>query len=334
MRIRRVITTVDSHTEGEPTRVVIGGIPKISGRTMLEKKKFLEENYSSLRKVLMREPRGHREMVGAVVTEPVHQESSFGVVFMNNRNYYNMCGHGTIGVATTVLELGMVFKKEPLTELKFDTPIGKVLVRAKIKEDSVESITFQNQPCFLYHKDIELNIPSFGKLRTDIVFGGNWFTLTRKEEICLEVSTNNLSKISDLAIAIRDTVNSQIQLRHPESGLKGEVDHMLFYGPPSNPQAHGKAIIVAGEGSVDRSPCGTGTSARMALLYAQGKLKLQEEFIHEGILGTLFYGTLVREVKVGHLTGVIPEIRGSAYVTGIHQFMIDQRDPLKDGFLI
>jgi proline racemase len=326
--------TVDSHTEGEPTRVVIAGIPKILGRTMLEKKKFLEEHYSSLRKVLMREPRGHREMVGAVLTEPVQEESSLGVVFMNNRNYYDMCGHGTIGVATTVLELGMVDRKEPITELKFDTPIGQVLVKAEIREDSVESITFQNQPCFLYQKDIELNIPPFGKLHADIVFGGNWFTLMNKEEIGLELSRNNLSKFLNLAIAIREIVNSKVELNHPESGLKGEVDHMLFYGPPSNPQAHGKGIIVAGEGSVDRSPCGTGTSARMALLYAQGKLKLQEEFIHEGILGTRFYGRLVREVKVGHLTGVIPEIRGNAYVTGIHQFMIDQQDSLREGFLL
>jgi proline racemase len=331
LRLATSIQAVDSHTMGEPTRIVTGGI-YVPGNTMAEKKHYLETEKDELRRALMLEPRGHDDMFGSILTQPTDPAADFGIIFMDGGGYLNMCGHGTIGAATVVLETGM---KKPLKEVEeviFETPAGLVRARAKMNGSSVESVTFQNVPSFVYRKNVIVSLPETGNVSVDIAFGGSFFALVSAESLGLRVEKSNAQKLIDYGIKLRNILNETLEVQHPELEHIKSIDLVEIYDSPTHPDADMKNAVIFGNGQVDRSPCGTGTCAKMAFLHDHKQLKLHTPFVYESILGTMFTGRLTGETMVGEFNAVIPEITGSAYITGFNQYVIDPDDPLKYGF--
>lgn len=325
MRFARSIMAVDSHTMGEPTRIVTGGVPNIPGKTMADKKAYLETQMDHVRTALMHEPRGHRDMFGSILTNPIHDEADFGIVFMDGGGYLNMCGHGSIGAVTVAVETGMVDAVEPVTQVAFDAPAGLIKARARVEKGVVKSVTIRNVPAFLYKENVTVNVPEIGGIKLDISFGGSFFALVDAKELGIKVTPANVDKLIKAGMAVMKAANSQIQVQHPELAHIRTIDLVEIYDEPTHPEADYKNVVIFGDGQADRSPCGTGTSAKMAALYAKGKLALNKEFVYESIIGTLFRGRLVENIRVGDFSAVVPEITGSAYITGFHQFVIEDR---------
>ena len=326
----RVLTTVDTHTAGEPTRVVVAGVPFIRG-SMGEKRRRLQEQYDSIRTVLMHEPRGHSGMFGAILTAPVHPEADLGVVFMDTGGYLAMCGHGSIGAVAAALATGLVERREPETVVVMDTAAGLVRARVEVGGQRVGQIAVENVPAFLWRSDLEI-VCALGPLRLDIAFGGNFFALVPAHRLGLTVDTHHLRELVSQGMEIRAAVNEQLEVLHPVEPHVSGVDLVEIYEEEPDDDIDCRNVVVFGDGQVDRSPCGTGTSAKMAALYAEGRLALGESFVNQSIIGTCFTGRLLREASVGGYPAVVPEIAGRAYVTGLQQFVIDPRDPLKAGF--
>lgn len=334
MNFSEGIKAIDSHTMGEANRIITGGIPNIPGETMLEKKEYLEENLDCLRTLTMHEPRGHKDMFGSIITNPTIDEADFGIIFMDGGGYLNMCGHGSIGAATVAIETGAVPIVEPITEIRFESPAGLIEARASIEDEKVKSISITNVPSFLYKEDIKIQVPGIGEITLDISFGGSFFAIVNAKQLGLELSPDNASRLKKAGLMIRDIVNKEIEIQHPTISKINTVDLVEIYDEPSHPDATLKNVVIFGDGQIDRSPCGTGTSAKMATLYAKGELKKGEEFVHESILGTLLTGKVLDTTRVGDYDSVITEITGSAYITGFNHFIIDENDPVKYGFCL
>jgi len=329
-----IISAIDTHTEGEPTRIILSGLPPILGATIPDKWAYIRENMDHLRRALMHEPRGHRDMFGAILTTPCNPEADYGLMYMDSGGFLTMCGHGTIGTATVLVEMGMVEAKEPETVVVFDTPAGLVKAHAVVEHGKVRSGWIENVPAFLYKADVPVEVEGLGKITVDISFGGNFFALVTSDQIGIPLELRRVKDLVDIGLRVRTAVNQQVPIEHPIEKHINKVELTEITGPAVHPEAHARNILIFGEGSVDRSPCGTGTCARMAEMYAKGQLKLGEPFVHESIIGSLFYGELLRELKVGPFSAVVPRISGRAYITGIQQFVIDPDDPMKYGFLV
>jgi proline racemase len=334
MKFSRMFTAIDSHTGGNPERVVIAGAPPIPGNTMLQKLKYVRDHLGYLRTFLVHEPRGHSNMYASLLTPPISKEADFGVLYLEPGGYATMCGHGTIAICTVLVETGMVQVREPVTQIVLDTPAGTVQAEVAVKGGVAESVTIQNVASFLYKPDVEVNVPEVGRVRVDIAYGGNFYAILPAESVGLEITPEHASEIISCGAQIWKAVNEQVEIHHPEEPEIDCVNYVEFSAPPTNPAAAMKNAVVVPPGGMDRSPCGTGTSAKMATLYARGKLGLDEEFVHESIIGSLFYGRLIAKTKVGPHTAVVPTIRGSAYIMGIQQFVLDPRDPFPAGFLL
>jgi proline racemase len=334
MRINRYFSCIDTHTGGEPTRTIIGGMPHIPGKTIVDKMTHLKENMDWLRTALMYEPRGHSVMSGVVLTEPIHPEADFGVIFIETGGYLPMCGHDTIGVSTALVETGMVPVQEPVTQIVLETPAGLTRVRVEVMNGAAKSVTFRNVPSFIFADDVEIDVPQMGKIKMDVAYGGNVYAILAADAIGTEICPENANKFIEKGRIIRDAVNAQIKIAHPEKPFINECTHVEFFGEPTLPEAHVKNTVLFGDVGIDRSPCGTGTSAKVACLYAKGKLSLHEEFIHESITGSVFKARAVEETRVGKYRAVIPEVTGSAHIMGLNQIFIDPDDPLKHGFLL
>ena len=332
MRFVKSIQAVDSHTMGEPTRVVTGGIPSIKGNTMPEKKAYLENNMDYVRTAIMHEPRGHKDMFGSIITAPTTEEADLGIIFMDGGGYLNMCGHGSIGAATIAVETGMVEVKEPYTDIVLEAPAGLVKAKVKVENGKAVEASIVNVPSFLYKEGVVIDVPNIGNVKVDISFGGSFFALVDSRELGIDICPENSTKLTEIGLMIRDIINSTVEIKHPTLEHIKTVDLVEIYGPAKNPKATYQNVVVFGEGQVDRSPCGTGTSAKMAAVYAKGKLNIGEDFIYESILGTMFKGRILEETMVGSYKGIIPEITGSAYITGFNHFVIDEDDPVKYGF--
>lgn len=335
MRFKKSIFAVDSHTMGEPTRVVVGGVPNIPGKTMPEKKAYLENQMDYLRTALMLEPRGHNDMFGSILTAPCSEEADFGIIFMDGGGYLNMCGHGTIGACTIAVETGMVPMVEPVTHVTLEAPAGIVKASVKVKGGKVQEVSFRNVPAFLYKRDVEVFLPSLNKkVKFDISFGGSFFGIINAKELGLKVEVPNAQELKKLALELRDRINKEVEIVHPLLPHIKTVDLIEIFDAPTHPEANYKNLVVFGQGQLDRSPCGTGTSAKLATLYEKKELKLNEEFVYESIIGTLFKGRVLEETQVGPYGAIIPEITGSAFITGFSQYVIDEDDPVKFGFTL
>lgn len=332
MRARHVINTIDSHTGGEPTRLVTSGIP-VRGDTLLAQRDYLRQHHDQLRSALMCEPRGHQGMFGAVICPRTHPGADFGIVWLDhNGSYLNMCGHGSIGIGAVAVECGLVEETAPVTRINVDMPAGPVEIIVNSENGRVSRAAVRNVPAFAYQLDIPLEVPGFGKIKADISFGGSFFGAIEGSKIGLEVIPENVSQLVEAGLAIRKALNEAVTVEHPLLDHIRSVDLFTIYGPSETPGVKYRNIHVFSDGSFDRSPGGTGTSHMMALLIAKGEMQLDEEIISESLTGAQFQGRAVKEVDVGGFKGIVPEFSGQAFLTGMHQFVIDDDDPLKAGF--
>ncbi|MBL7063878.1 MAG: proline racemase family protein [Anaerolineae bacterium] len=336
------LVTIDSHTAGEPTRLIVGGVPPIPGETIADKRLYLMREWDHIRLQLTSEPRGHRDMIAALVTEPTTEGADFGLIYMDARRYPYLCGHATIGAVTTLVEAGAVEAVEPETLVTIDTPSGPATAVAHVQGQKVESVTIRLSPSFVYGENQPLNVPGLGRIQVDTVCVGGFFAMVSAEQIGLALKPENAGRLIELGMAIIESANEQLTVCHPARPEVTTVDVTEFYDLSGHRQGRGLSAVIYGESHIDRSPCGTGTSAKMALLHHRGQLALNQPYINAGILGTTFEGRLVAETMVGDpstgsgqaLPAVVPEVRGSAHVTGVHQFVLDPRDPFPRGFLL
>lgn len=334
MRFKRLFTAIDSHTVGEPARIIVGGIPYIPGDTMFDKKRHIEEQWDDIRQLLMYEPRGHSAMSGAIVTAPTTPGADIGLVFIEVSGCLPMCGHDTIAACTVLLETGILPAKEPITNLVVDTPAGIVRAQVEVSEGGVKGVTFENVPSYLTLKDAEVDVPGIGRIVADISYGGNFYAILPAEMVGVPIEPQRASEFIRIGPKIRSALNEKYQVVHPENPMIRGVSHVMFTGPATNPEATMKNTVIYGPTGMDRSPCGTGTSARMTQLHARGQLPLNQPFVHESIVGSLFYGRLVGEVRVGEFPAVIPAVRGRAFISGFNTIVLDPEDPFPRGFLL
>ncbi len=333
MRARRCLTAVDSHTEGMPTRVVTGGVAPIPGATMLERKLHFEAEMDDLRLLLMREPRGHSAMSGAILQPPTRADADWGVLFIEVSGCLPMCGHGTIGVATVLVETGMVPVTEPETVVRLDTPAGLVEARVAVRDGRATAVTLRNVPSFLAAENQEVTVDGLGTVAYDMAFGGNFYALVDAASVGLDVDPALAPELVEAGLAVIDAVNAADRPVHPLDERIGGCHHVVFHLPGSG-GADARAASAIHPGWLDRSPCGTGTSARMAQLHAQGRLAIGQPFVNESVIGTRFTGRLAEETEVAGRRAVVPEITGRAWVTGMGQYLLDPDDPFPAGFAL
>ena len=345
------IKTIDSHTAGEPLRLVIDGLPSPEGRTMLEKRAWAQKRLDHLRQSIMLEPRGHTDMYGALLTEPVTPDGHAGILFMHNEGWSTMCGHGIIAVSTIAIERGLIWSKPlrqeaekrsgqeegqpPTVQLRYDTPAGRVDAQARVsyRGDAVrvDSVAFRNVPSFVFEPSLLVTIGT-RKIPVDIAFGGAFYAIVDAEAAGVPIDAAHLPELRKLGMLIAREVERLRQVVHPiDPGLAG-IYGTIFTAPAQLPDAHLRNVTVFADAEVDRSPCGTGTAAVMAVLNDMGLLLDDVPFIHESIVGTTFKGRVLERVEVGERPAIVPEIEGSAWITGEHTFLIDGDDPLKAGF--
>ncbi|GAA4662665.1 proline racemase family protein [Arthrobacter cryoconiti] len=333
MRSKRVFHSVESHTEGMPTRVIVGGVGTIPGATMAERRQWFMENSDDVRTLLMCEPRGHASMSGAILQPPTRADADYGVLFIEVSGLLPMCGHGTIGVATVLVETGMVDVVEPVTTIRLDTPAGLVVAEVAVEGGSAKSVTITNVPSFVLALDQSVQVEAFGEVHYDMAFGGNFYAIVDLDELGLPFSRVAKDQLLDAGLKIMDAINTQNMPIHPERADITGCHHVYLAAPGSTAQ-HSRHAMAIYPGWFDRSPCGTGTSARMAQLHARGALALNTDFVNESFIGTAFVGQLVAETTVAGLPAVIPTITGRAWITGTAQYHLDPEDPFQAGFLL
>ncbi|MCA8949868.1 MAG: proline racemase family protein [Planctomycetes bacterium] len=326
------ITAIDSHTAGEPTRIVTGGLPELAGRTMAERRAELASEHDHIRRGIVLEPRGHDAIVAAYLMAPCTAGADLGVVFANDAGYLGMCGHGAIGVATVAVTTGTVAAREPVTEVVLDTPAGVVRCRARVEGGKVRSVAITNVPSFMFRQRAIVPVHGFGKVAVDVAYGGNWFAFVEAEQLGLTVEKSHLRVLLDAAIAVREAlVREGVRGVHPDSGAEEIVDHVKLFVELPGEQPGARAMTLCPGVAYDRSPCGTGTSAKLAVLHAKGELEVGQTFVSESVLGTRFTARILEETRVGDHVAIVPEIEGSAWITGFQNFHFDPDDPCRFG---
>lgn len=329
-----MIDTIDAHTAGEPLRIITGGLPEIPGKTILEKRCYVSDNMDFLRTGLIWEPRGHADMYGAIVTEPVTSDGDLGVIFMHNEGYSTMCGHGIIALATVVLDTGMIKKEGDSPVLKMDTPAGRVTATAHRMNGKVKDVSFLNVPSFVYKQSQTANIPEIGTLEYDVVFGGAFYAICCAEDFQIGLNTKYFHQVINAGRQMKRFVMNSLEIKHPFEKDLSFLYGTIFVGLPQDPSHHSRNVCVFAEGEVDRSPTGTGVSARAALHYSQNELKIGQLITIESIIGTCFDVQVVETTQFGAFPAVIPEVTGSSFITGQNQFYFNPEDPLKNGFIL
>jgi trans-L-3-hydroxyproline dehydratase len=341
--------TIDAHAAGEPLRLIVDGFPSPRGRTMLEKREWVLAHADHLRRALMLEPRGHADMYGAILTEPVMPGSHAGVLFMHNEGYSTMCGHGIVAVTTIALERGLLLPGGDGTTVIYDSPAGTIRARARVRSGGavgsggsggeeteglrVESVAFVNVPSFVLHGGVTVKVGS-RHVRAEVAFGGAFYAIVDCEAVGLPIDVRHLAELRRVGMEIKDAIEAALTIAHPlEPGLHG-IYGTIFTGPASDERADLRNVTIFADAEVDRSPCGTGTAAVMAVIDAMGLLGAEKPFVHESLIGTRFSGRIASRTAVGEYQAIVPEIEGSAWITGEHTFLVDESDPLKDGFRI
>ncbi|MHC3389538.1 proline racemase family protein [Streptomyces lavendulocolor] len=333
MRTRHVHHAVDSHTEGMPTRVITGGIGTVPGATMADRRRHFADHLDHVRTLLMYEPRGHAAMSGAILQPPTRPDADFGVLFIEVSGLLPMCGHGTIGVATVLVETGMVPVTEPVTTVRLDTPAGLVRADVRVVDGAATSVTLTNVPAFAVALDRTADVPGLGQVAYDLAYGGNFYAFVELDALGLPFDRSRKDDLLAAGLAVMDAINATDRPVHPEDPGIGGVKHVYLAAPGSDATRSRHAMAIH-PGWFDRSPCGTGTSARMAQLHARGLLPLDRDFVNESFIGTRFTGRLTGTTTVGGLPAVVPAITGRAWITGTAQYFLDPDDPFPAGFLL
>ena len=324
---------LDGHTCGNPVRLVAGGGPLLKGATMSERRQDFLANHDWIRKALMFEPRGHDVMSGSILYPPTQADCDVGILFIEVSGCLPMCGHGTIGTVTIAVENGLVSPAK-LGELALDAPAGRVLARYKHDGRFVESVRISNVASYLAAHDVKIDVPGIGELAFDISYGGNFYAILELQKNFGGLETMSGGDVLRLSPIVRNLLNEKIQPVHPENGTIRGVSHIMWTGKPRDAKAHARNAVFYGDKAIDRSPCGTGTSARMAQLAARGKLKVGSDFVHESIIGSLFEGRVESEARVGNHDAIVPSIGGWARQHGINTIFVDERDPFAHGFQV
>lgn len=341
-----MISAVDAHAGGEPGRVIIGGVLDVPGRTMFEKKVHLETHADGLRKLMLREPRGYPALCCNLILPPTRPEADAGFIIMEQVEYPPMSGSNTICVTTVLIETGMVAVTEPTTKLMLETPAGVIEVTAEVVHGKATKVTFQNVPAFAVHLDVKVEVRGLGTVTVDVAYGGMFYVIAEAAQVGLQLTPDEGRDIVRIGEMIKAATREQLPVVHPENPEIAGVTIAELTAPPTHPHAAAKNTVIVSTGTLDwerpeswmatldRSPCGTGTCARMAALHAKGRLPLHQDFPHEGILGTIFTGRLIGETRVGQYRAVIPTVSGRAWITGIAQYVIDAEDPFPNGFTV
>jgi len=328
------ITTIDAHTAGEPLRVFTSGYPELPGRTILEKRQYALDHVDSIRRAVMWEPRGHADMYGCVLTPPVTPDGDVGVVFMHNEGYSTMCGHGIIGLVKVGLDCGLLKIDGEPPVIRIDTPAGRVTATADRTGGVVDRVAFRNVPSFVLESDLTVDVPGIGPLRTDIAFGGAFYAYVDAEDVGVEIVPANYRRIIDVGMRIKRAVMDGYEIVHPE----GDPGLNFLYGTiivqKATDPVHSRNVCVFADGEVDRSPTGTGVSGRAAIHHARGEMEPGEKITIESLIGTAFEVSVAEVTRIGDRPAIVPEVCGSAYITGKHEFLIDPADPLQDGVFL
>lgn len=333
MRAVRALSAVDSHTEGMPTRVVTGGLAPVPGATMAERRGYAVAHLDELRRFLVDEPRGHPAMSGALLQPATRPDADFGVLYIEVSGFLPMCGHGTIGVATVLVETGMVAVSEPVTTVRLDTPAGLVEARVAVRDGAAEQVTLRNVDSFAVALDAAVTVPGLGEVRYDMAYGGNFYAIVELAAVGLPFARERKDDILAAGLALMRAIDEQNRPVHPADPGIGGCKHVQFLAPGSDAR-HSRHAMAIHPGWFDRSPCGTGTSARMAQLHARGELPLDTGFVNESFIGTRFTGRLTATTEVGGLPAVVPEVSGRAWITGTATYLLDPDDPFPHGFVL
>jgi trans-L-3-hydroxyproline dehydratase len=328
------VQTIDAHTAGEPFRVIVSGFPELEGSTVLERRRSALEDHDVLRKALMWEPRGHADMYGCVIVPPESEEADIGILFLHNEGYSTMCGHGIIGITTVVLETGMLPATGRETVIRIDTPAGLVTARGKMDGGRVTSVAFTNVPSFVLLSDETVHVPGLDTVRYDVAYGGAFYAYVDATEVGVTLGPESYQQLIDKGMAIKRAVMAAGGINHPFEEDLGFLYGTIFTGVPLSEGADSRNVCIFAEGEVDRSPTGTGVSGRAAIHHARGELAVGGEMVIESIIGSRFTVRLMEETEFGPYPAVIPEVEGSASITGRHEFLIDPEDPLRDGFIL
>jgi proline racemase len=344
--LESVIHAVDLHACGEPGRVIVGGVRDVPGRTMFEKMQYLAAHQDGLRLRMLREPRGYPAANCNLLLPPTHPDADAGFVIMEQVEYPPMSGTNTICVTTALLETGIVPMREPVTELTLEAPAGLIRVRADCRDGKVTQVTFRNVPAFAVHLDAAIDVPTLGRVTVDVAWGGMFYVIADAAPFGLALTPDEGRDITRIGELIKAAAREQLPVVHPGNPDIRDVTIAQLSGPPMSADNHRRNAVVVSTGTldwndpstwtgaIDRSPCGTGTCAKMATLHARGQLALHEPFRHEGVLGTVFTGTLLEETTAGPYPAVVPQLAGAAWITGFAQYVVDPTDPFPDGFTI
>jgi 4-hydroxyproline epimerase len=330
---KHTFSCIDAHTCGNPVRVVSGGGPQLQGASMSERRQHFLQEFDWIRTGLMFEPRGHDMMSGSILYTPTREDCDVGILFIETSGCLPMCGHGTIGTVTVAIENGLVKPKTPGT-LRLETPAGLVVAEYNQVGEYVESVRLTNVPAFLHSEDLEIDCPDLGSIKVDVAYGGNFYAIVEPQANYRDMADFTAGDLVRMSPILRKRMNEKYTFQHPENPTIKGLSHILWTGAPTSKEADARNAVFYGDKAIDRSPCGTGTSARMAQLAAKGKLKVGDNFVHESIIGSLFKGRVVKEAKVGNHAAIIPSIEGWARVTGYNTIFIDDRDPYRHGFVV
>lgn len=329
------IRSIDMHTGGEPLRVIIDGFPELKGSNVLEYRNYVRDHHDELRRALMHEPRGHADMYGCLLVPPNDEESDFGILFLHNEGYSTMCGHAVIAISTLAVEMNWVEAKEPITTLKIDAPCGRIESFVKIKNGKVQSVAFHCVPSFVVALDQEVEVTGLGKVSYDLAYGGAFYAYVNSDHLGIELIPENYNHLIQTGMAIKHAVMaSNNQIIHPFEVDLSFLYGTIFIGGPVSAGIDSRNVCIFAEGEVDRCPTGSGVSGRMPIHYARGEINIGESMLIESITGSVFRGSVVREEDYGPFKAVIPQVAGTAHITGQHEFLIDPDDPFRYGFFL
>jgi trans-L-3-hydroxyproline dehydratase len=334
MKFERMISTVEVHTGGEPFRIVTSGLPRFPGASILERRQWIKANLDHVRQALIFEPRGHADMYAGYLTDPTTPGADFGIIFVHNEGYSDHCGHGVIALATAAVELGWVQRTAPETRVGIDAPCGFIEAFVAWDGERAGGVRFVNVPSFMYQRDVVVHTPDFGAVKGDVAFGGAFYFYVDGAPYGLDIAPANVERLVQFGSQVKTAANAALRVVHPFIADLNHIYGTIIGGPPRHAGSTQANCCVFADRQVDRSPTGSGTAGRVAQLVARGELDLDQDIVNESLIGTVMQGRALRRTKVGDFDAVVPQISGTAHIYGMCNWMLDEHDPLKNGFLV